>query len=421
MEKLTSPDYQERNQADSALRNLGPEAIPVLCRVLRVSDDRGWPSLRTLLAKGMASSFRTDLAARRREAAASLLARLGPRAVAAAPDLVERLADKDQGVIRSAEKALACIGPACLPELVVALKDSRPAIRGRAAELLSNKEAFGRAVFSTVGALVRTLDDPEAQVRAQAATVLGRLGDDRQPILRGLEQRLADPVESVRVAALRALGELGPRAQSVSVALAGRLQDSSPQVQVEAARALWRIDHQSQEIVPVFIQGLKNQAVHWQAALALGEVGPAAREAVPALLEALQTEIAHRPSRTPQSAALALSRMGPTAVPGLVALLDHEQAPVRVGAALALAGQGTNAAPAAARLAEMLRDPDPEARMVAVLALGAIGPAARTARAKLAQLMNEGDEYLRAAVVATINRLGDPEPALPLQPRTGAN
>jgi HEAT repeat protein len=69
----------------------------------------------------------------------------------------------------------------------------------------------------------------------------------------------------------------------------------------------------------------------------------------------------------------------------------------------------------------MLRDPDPEARMVAVLALGAIGPAARTARAKLAQLMNEGDEYLRAAVVATINRLGDPEPALPLQPRTGAN
>ena len=99
----------------------------------------------------------------------------------------------------------------------------------------------------------------------------------------------------------------------------------------------------------------------------------------------------------------------------------HEQAPVRVGAALALAGQGTNAAPAAACLAEMLRDPDPEARMVAVLALGAIGPAARTARAKLAQLMNEGDEYLRAAVVATINRLGDPEPALPLQPRTGAN
>jgi HEAT repeat protein len=183
------------------------------------------------------------------------------------------------------------------------------------------------------------------------------------------------------------------------------LANTNAMMRLESARALWRITQEAQPIIPTLVNLLANPDAHWQAALALGEMGPSAEAAIPALLEKLRNEIVHRPSRTPGSATIALTRMGAAAVPGLVELLNHPLLPVRVGAAMALQGQGTHASPAVPGLLRMLEETHGEARIVAAATLGAVGPPAEAALPRLLELAEQSDNYLRAAALAAVNRI----------------
>lgn len=405
LDGLNRPDYRERAQAETALRQLGPEAVPDLVRGLRARDGllRRWC---TVLVDRVTSPRAPRVPkARVREQAALLLARLGPQAVAALPALIAQLADDDKEAVRAAEVALRRIGPLALPRLVAALRHRQPEVRVRAALLLSCRQDYGEGLATAVPALLVALQDPEASVRAEVARTLGEIDPGGRSSLGALIDALADPDPAVRVAAAQALGKAGAAARSAVPGLSGRLTDAAVQVRVEAARALWQIDRQAALAVPVLTAALHDSDMHWRAALALGEIGPAAAGAVPALLEKLQSEIVHRPARTPSSAALALAKMGPAAVPGLLELLEHGQLPVRLGAAIALAGHGADAGPALPGLLQMLREPEAETRIVAANTLGAVGPAARDAIPALNRLVDEPDEYVRAAAVNALTQV----------------
>lgn len=407
---LNSADYRDRTRAEDALGQLGPEAVSGLRRALRLRE--GWLSrgyTRTLDRVLGVRSPRIPQA-RMREQAALLLARLGPQAVAAAPDLIVQLVDPDSGAALGAQTALRRIGPPAVPVLVEALRRSEPPVRRQVLELLGERPPFGEAVIDRLEAIIAALQDPDAGVRACAATTLGRLGSDACGSTDALVRTLGDPVPEPRLAAARSLGELGPCAASAHEELAARLNDADPRLRFEAARALWRTARDASRAVPALVAALEQPPVHWQAALALSEIGPTAAPAIPALLSKLEGEIAHRPARTPPSAALALAKLGPRAVPGLAALLEHRQPGVRVAAALALGGHGPEASPALPGLLTLLNEPDNETRIVAANTLGAIGPSAGCATPILHRLANEGDEYVRAAAVAALDRISQPRP-----------
>jgi len=405
---LAGDDYRQKNRAELALRSLGAEAVPELTLALRARDSRLVALCQAAAAKLGAPPKPRVPAARIREQAAYLLARLGPKAAAATMPLISRLSDEDSEAARAAQAALRRIGPSTVPSLVAALRQAGSAARCRAAELLASQQDFGPALCAAIGPLIGALRDRDAGVRAQAAASLGAIGRDTPGVAEALARALTDPADHARLAATRALGELGPVARPVAPALLGVLRQPNPALRVEAARARWRILHGTEEVLPVLTSALRNPQTHWQAALALAEIGAPADEAIPALLDALQTEAVHRPSRTPASAALALSRMSAAAVPGLTSLLQHEKPSVRIGAALALGGHGAEAREAVPGLLAMLEEPDGEARIVAANALGAIGPQASAALPTLAALGRDGDEYVRAAALAALNKVSPP-------------
>lgn len=406
--RATSADYRERAEAEAVLAKVGPEALPVLLRAARLRDGGVGPWLRGLAVQLGLSHAPTVPPARVREQATVCLGRLGPRAEAAAPTLVDRLGDADPDVVRAAEGALSRIGPGAVPALVQGLEAPAPMVRRRAIALLGDREVFGGALEAAVEPLSRRFADPEPEVRVALASTLGSLAVTRPELKLMIVQALEDSAAVVRVAAARALGRLGRSVAHAAPALERRLDDPEPAVRVEAARALFEATGTVEGVVPVLVAALEEPEVHWQAALALGAMGPAAASAVPALLERLESEVAHRPARMPATASLALARMGAVATPGLVELLHHPEPSVRLGAVTALAGHGPGARSAVPRLIELLEEPELEARIAVVNTLGAIGLEATAALPDLVRLTRHADEYLRSAAVGALARVQPP-------------
>lgn len=409
---LGSLDYRERQQAEAALRGLGPEAVPALKRALTARDTPTsllWASLQErIFTHPPARAPRAEIRTR----AAELLARLGPAALPAAPVLVNQLADQEPAAARAAESALRHIGPPVVPDLIAALHHSQPASRGLAAKLLAQRRELGDGVTNALPALVGALRDGHPLVRARAADALRALRLPQEKVIQGLTIALEDETALVRMAAAEALGELGRPAEPVIAALQQRLADADGFVRVAAAKGLWQLTGDLRLAVPVLVAALNDPDAHWRASLALREIGPAAAaDAVPPLLTRLRTEVAHRPSRTPQSAAMALACMGPKAVPGLIELLREREPAVRVGAAVALAGHGSGAAAAVPALLGLLAEPDGECRLAATETLGAIGPPARDALPPLTVLAEVStDLYQRSTAQNAVAKIRGPNP-----------
>ncbi len=84
---------------------------------------------------------------------------------------------------------------------------------------------------------IQRLDDPDGEVREEAARALGRIGSP--DAVGALTERLRDPHATIRPAAARALGEVGDR--RAVPALIDALDAPSEEVQEAAAQALGRI------------------------------------------------------------------------------------------------------------------------------------------------------------------------------------
>jgi HEAT repeat protein len=107
--------------------------------------------------------------------------------------------------------ALARIGPAAqaaVPELVRALESEDHARRWRAARTLGR---IGPAAEPATAALTKALADPSSVVRAHAARALGRIGPGAKPAAPALQRATGDREEGVRDEARRALERLTGR------------------------------------------------------------------------------------------------------------------------------------------------------------------------------------------------------------------
>ncbi len=114
-----------------------------------------------------------DPDARVRQGAAKILARLGPEAKPAVPELIHALQDPAAGVREAAGDALNRIGPEAVPALVGALTDEKAAVRESAAWTLGSIGAAAQGAVPSLRGL--SANDPSPNVARAAEQALKKI------------------------------------------------------------------------------------------------------------------------------------------------------------------------------------------------------------------------------------------------------
>jgi HEAT repeat protein len=417
--------------AADALAHIGPPAIPALKEAL------------------------TKEAARHQAALA--LARMGPRARAAAESLRPLL--KAKGRIPRAQVAGALLRIGETPEeplrvLGTLLAGNDASLRDSALDVLSDAaiNTRGHAPWSlqreAIDCLIRLLD--EENLRGKAATVLGRLGPAVKPVLPELVRRFekADtqaknnirnifsalgpdaaeavpalvrairPAEAEVWITYRALGEIGPAARPAVPALLKVIRDPEARDRAQAFFALASIRPTDETTIATLCKALTGKQGagsnggydRYLAAYVLGAAGPAAKAAVADLRRALDDKGA----LARLGAAYALARITGDTDTYLPQLLlawrdtydPEEPYPVLPLLLDCLGELGPAAAPAVPQLLALIEAPhyqhrrDDDERVAAVGVLGKIGPAAKAALPRLRGLADGNSPMARAAASA---------------------
>lgn len=275
--RLTAePNSTQREQLASLLSGIAPDwrrseagqqALPALIGWLTQGDGSG--GLETLQ---MLESFDKDWP--RSEA--------GKRAL---PLLIKQLQDTQPKVRERAALALVPFGTdatAAAPDLVQALADK--ALRPHAAQLLHK---FGTA---TTGSFVSKLGEmffnhPDSDTRSAAGEVLDWLGPKAEAILPDLIKHVRDKDTGTRHRVMEILGRIGPKAADAVPALIDQLDSGNALERIQALDILGKIGPGASLAVPALIKKLsdKEQFYRMQAASVLGRIGPGAASAVPEL------------------------------------------------------------------------------------------------------------------------------------------
>lgn len=284
---------------------------------------------------------------------ASALEILGTAAESSVSELTEVLQDDVAGY--GAAQALGNMGAAAIPELLVALQDSRNEVRANAAMALRDVWPDG---IVAVPLLIEALNDPQEEVREHAVVALGVHSQGKR-----------EDVE----------------------ALIAALEDESVIVRSQAATALGRIGSKAHTAVPALIQMLDNHdEISWvrrSALAALGDIGPAAEQAIQTIVTFFNTNPAAGLYTTTDT----LKRIGVPAISALTTILLESDEKNREQAARAFFYLGHDAISAVPVLMTALADSSLTVRKAAMSALGAIGPTASPAIAKLINLSQDDD------------------------------
>ncbi|MCE9631202.1 MAG: HEAT repeat domain-containing protein [Planctomycetia bacterium] len=221
-----------------------------------------------------------------------------------AGEFVALLADMDPDVGRAAGAALIRLGPAAVGALQPKLDD--PGIRLNIMEILA---ALGPAAKPALAELVKSLSDPEPEVRGEAAVAIGAIGPDAAAAVPGLQKLLTDEIVGLRYAATYALGRIGPAAVAVEPALRELTESKDEMMSTVAVWAVLKIKPEDKSLfeaaVPLLRRALRGdrENVRLEAAVALGDIGPPAASAIP-LLELVSEDDPVKPVRAAAAAAI---------------------------------------------------------------------------------------------------------------------
>jgi len=317
---------------EEALIRIGAPALPTLMEVFRAGD---WLAreavLRVLHGMGaaadcvipvLAGTLDKEKAHARSYMVVITLGRLG-----AVPELTRWVVEDDQPYVREwAAHGLGRIGPrakAAVPALINALEDDYYNVRHAAAEALGD---IGVATAPVVEALVRRLEDEKSYVRTCATRALAEFGPKARAAIPALLKHLED------ADALRALGKIGLDPAHAPT-LAARLRTGAP-FQAQLGEVLTGLGAAAVPLLTPLLDE-ENEETRALAAETLGKIGPDAAAAAPALRKRLRDTS----SRVQIAAADALGRIGPgaaAAISDLDRLLLGKISRVQIAAAAAL-------------------------------------------------------------------------------------
>lgn len=191
-----------------------------------------------------------------RDASAAILARIGPDAKAALPQLVAALDDATSTGQSSADEfhaevlmAIAAVGPndlaknaAIVKKCLALLKSDNEVVQRRATYVLGK---VGAGAKSATAALRGQLSSDDESLRMITLWALLQITPEDQQVVKaavpGLTKALADERPLVRLEAALALGKIGPKAAAAKSALESLGDDSDEAVRRAAAEALKQI------------------------------------------------------------------------------------------------------------------------------------------------------------------------------------
>jgi HEAT repeat protein len=176
----------------------------------------------------------------KRQAAVSALRTIGPPAV---PSLERAVADEDRDTCLGSLSALEGIGREAfraVPAIIEVMRGDDPYVRAQAARVFCRVVALGPD--ERFPALAGALRDRDAFVRETAVQALMYVGPEGKPAIPALVAALKDQSVKVRLCATVALGEMGAEARDAVPSLVESLQDRDPSVRWWASEALAKID-----------------------------------------------------------------------------------------------------------------------------------------------------------------------------------
>ena len=263
--------------------------------------------------------------------------------------------------------------------------------------------------------LVKQLQDPDWDIRMEAATALGNLGPEAKPALPYLVVALKDPVPTVRMKAVDALMFMRAAAAEAAPLLLPMLEDADELVRISVVVALPRVTAPPSLTTPVLKKMLSDNAwrVRRQAAIELIQMKAEVPAAIPVLREA---------SKDP----VIIARLTALAVLGGVVEPPERKAiaamaaefigegsyDVRVQAIRTLSALGPESVPHLVGVLTKSPAAERSVQMAAVQALGRIGPDAKAALPALQQVMSRKGIWLKVAQ-RSIAAIEGTEPKVP--------
>jgi HEAT repeat protein len=325
--QLSRPDPKARDAAEAAFNALGTNAVPALARLV-LADDGRWCKLvwsgASWLPRPVLVRLRQRVAPPNayviRPAAARALAKLGPGAAAAEPDLIRALRDTVNGTYWEAGTALGRIGRKSVPDLTRALQDRDTLVRGAAAHGLGEAgpdaapavpallqmlrqgrpneqqtaaQSLGKIGTPAVAALIDVLLHEQGAVGEAAATALLRHYHFPAPGRPAPENLPGDETAAARQQAIVMLGASGQPDEFVVKVLAGAAaRDPAPGVRLAALQALAQGNRNVQPALPAFFACLRDEspAIREGVARALGKIAPSSKPAQGALTRLAQDQ-----------------------------------------------------------------------------------------------------------------------------------
>lgn len=340
---------------------------------------------------------------RKADEAAGDLARLGPLARPALPEL-RRLAEDRRLLVR--RRAVHVLWAVDAPAVVEGLRDPKPHVRRAAGRIIGLN---GPAAAATVPVLREMLGDADPRVRLRAAAALWHV--ERRPEAAVVAAALRDPSGGVRQEAAGLLRTFGRASRPAERDLLRALLDAKAGVRVRAAAALalWN----AKAALPVLLESLDDPkiAIRRIAVASLGGITPVGRPALLGLIRAVDDkEVIVR-----RDAVAALARLGPAAreaVPALKRAFKADDVILRMRAGHALWRVDGRAEAALAALEPLLRGGNAYARSAGARLLGDMGPDAAPAAAALREALRDREWMVSRAAAIALRKIQSPDSSL---------
>lgn len=393
---LSNERRSVRNAAASALVEIGSSVVPAL-----------------------ATAFASDQPVVRLKAC-EVARRLGVDASPLIPNLIDRLQDEDELVVRSAATALGSVrsdAHVVLPALTKLLSADSLAVR---ADVVSAIGEFSELAGETVVVVCKMVEnDDSAIVRAAAAETLGRIGGGSEQAAQSLVRAIEDVHGGVTVQAANALSQLGAKAVPVLLPLL-----KNPLYRDLAISVLGEIGPDAAPAVPALVSLLNDddEELLREVFIALATIGPGASSSVSDLQRILQDSDA---GFSRAGAAYVLGNIGDkSCLPVLKEILneakpDTDARLLRASAWSLISLQPNdqkNAAIVMPYLMDALSSDRSLARKEALAAIGKLGAAANSATDKLMELaLSDPEPVVRSEAMHTLALLPQvPDESLPI-------
>lgn len=353
-----------------------------------------------------------------RVAAASALGRIGAGQPEAATALVRAIKDAHGGVTIRAANSLAQIGSVAVEPLTGLIAD--PDFSLLALNLLAEMGSEGKPA---IDAILKVLDDEDAEKRRAAFVSLAAMGPDAASAVPTLRAILKDPERGdSRAAAAYVLGKIGdPESIALLKEVVSGSHEDDSKLPLAAVWALVTLDPGDPAVrkaaPPVLASALDSDdpLVRREAAAAIALLGGAAEVAVPGLLKLAREDADATVQAECLHSLATLEVKSADALDVAIAALESNVSEVRNSATFLLGTMGADAAGSASALRANTRHGEELDRMVAAWALYRVAPTEEHGRVALPLMLTaleQPNPRARVAAAKTLGMIGTATPAV---------